>query len=94
MHPFRYRRASTIDAAVTSVADDPGAAFVAGGTEILNWLKDDIQRATLLVDINGLALDRMSPAPRRFANGIRSCPRRSSSARRPRFGTWGPSAGT
>jgi xanthine dehydrogenase YagS FAD-binding subunit len=63
MHPFRYRRATTIDLAVTSVADDPGAAFVAGGTEILNWLKDDLQRATLLVDINGLALDNIEVGP-------------------------------
>jgi xanthine dehydrogenase YagS FAD-binding subunit len=30
---------------------------VAGGSEILNWLKDDLQRTTLLVDINGLSLD-------------------------------------
>jgi xanthine dehydrogenase YagS FAD-binding subunit len=63
MYPFRYTRASTIDAAIASVAHEPRAAYVAGGTEILNWLKDDVQRAVLLVDINGLPLDGIEVRP-------------------------------
>jgi len=54
MQPFTFSRASTLDAAISSAAD--GATFVAGGTEILNWMKDGIASPLQLVDINALPL--------------------------------------
>jgi xanthine dehydrogenase YagS FAD-binding subunit len=56
MNPFTYTRADNIGAAVTRVAAEPGAAFIAGATELANWMKDGIQSPTQLVDINRLPL--------------------------------------
>jgi xanthine dehydrogenase YagS FAD-binding subunit len=54
MHPFTYERAADADAAVAAVASDPGAAWIAGGTELVNWLKEGISTPSRLVDITGL----------------------------------------
>jgi xanthine dehydrogenase YagS FAD-binding subunit len=59
MKPFSYTRASDIGTAVAEVAAEPGAAFVAGATELANWMKDGIQAPTHLIDINGLPLDEI-----------------------------------
>jgi xanthine dehydrogenase YagS FAD-binding subunit len=67
MYPFSYTRATTIDSAIALVAQQPQAAFVAGGTEMLNWLKDDVERHDLLVDINDLPLGTIEFGP----NGLR-----------------------
>src|SRR5690349_1866512 len=40
MQPFSFSRATSLDAALGSAAD--GATFVAGGTELLNWMKEGI----------------------------------------------------
>jgi xanthine dehydrogenase YagS FAD-binding subunit len=56
MNPFTFTRASDISAAVAEVAAEPGAAFIAGATELANWMKDGIQSPTQLVDINLLPL--------------------------------------
>ena len=54
MRPFSYLRASDEGAAVATVAENPSASFVAGGTEMLNWMKDGIEEPDLLVDVNAL----------------------------------------
>ena len=56
MRPFSYLRASDEGAAVATVAENPSASFVAGGTEMLNWMKDGIEEPDLLVDVNALPL--------------------------------------
>src|SRR6267143_6927500 len=56
MKPFAYLRASDVDAAVAEAAAEPGAAFIAGATELANWMKDGIQSPSQLVDINRLPL--------------------------------------
>lgn len=56
MHPFAYDRPNDLDAAIAAVAADPAASFVAGGTELLNWMKDGIRRPSLLIDLGGLSL--------------------------------------
>jgi xanthine dehydrogenase YagS FAD-binding subunit len=56
MDLFRYERASDPGAAVAVVAGDPEAWFIAGGTELVNWMKEGIARPRRLIDINGLAL--------------------------------------
>jgi CO/xanthine dehydrogenase FAD-binding subunit len=40
MNPFTFTRVTDIDAAVKQVATQPGAAFVAGATELANWMKE------------------------------------------------------
>ncbi|HUC35132.1 MAG TPA: xanthine dehydrogenase family protein subunit M, partial [Gaiellaceae bacterium] len=52
--PFSYLQASDEGAAVATVAENPSASFVAGGTEMLNWMKDGIEEPGLLVDVNAL----------------------------------------
>jgi xanthine dehydrogenase YagS FAD-binding subunit len=47
-------QASDEGAAVATVAENPSASFVAGGTEMLNWMKDGIEEPDLLVDVNAL----------------------------------------
>jgi len=64
MRPFTYERASDAAGASTLVARDPDAAFLAGGTELVNWLKEGIARPTRLVDINRLgSLAEISATP-------------------------------
>src|SRR4051812_3249870 len=53
MRPFGYERVSTVaDAAMA--ASTARAAFLAGGTTLLDLMKLDVMRPTALVDINGL----------------------------------------
>jgi xanthine dehydrogenase YagS FAD-binding subunit len=59
MNPFTYTRASDVGGAVAEVAAEPGAAFIAGATELANWMKDGIQTPTHLVDINPLPLSEI-----------------------------------
>ncbi|MFD6874066.1 MULTISPECIES: FAD binding domain-containing protein [unclassified Streptomyces] len=57
MKPFRYERPSTVREAVALVEGDPGAVYVAGGTNLFDHLKLGIDRPHLLVDVTGLAMD-------------------------------------
>jgi xanthine dehydrogenase YagS FAD-binding subunit len=63
MNPFTYTRTNDVGTAVARVAAEPGAAFVAGATELANWMKDGIQSPTELVDINALPLTEISVRP-------------------------------
>src|SRR5262245_7136492 len=59
MIPFQYSRASNVAEAVRLVADSPGAKFVAGGTNLVDLMKMDIERPTKLVDVSKLPLDKV-----------------------------------
>jgi xanthine dehydrogenase YagS FAD-binding subunit len=59
MKPFSYERPQTPAQAAASVAVRPGAKFVAGGTNLLDLMKLQIETPTHLVDVNGLGLDRI-----------------------------------
>ena len=63
MKPFTYERARTPADAAASVARNPNAKFIAGGTNLLDLMKLQIEAPTHLVDVNGLALDRIEPTP-------------------------------
>ena len=54
MKPFTYERASDALAAVKAVAENPGAKFLAGGTNLLDLMKLEIERPTHLVDVGRL----------------------------------------
>ena len=61
MKSFTYERArSPADAAATA-ARTPGAKFIAGGTNLLDLMKLQIETPAHLIDVNGLALDRIEP---------------------------------
>src|ERR1700749_232842 len=61
MMPFIYERARTPAEAAAAVARHPGARFIAGGTNLLDLMKLQIETAPHLGDVNGLALDRIEP---------------------------------
>jgi xanthine dehydrogenase YagS FAD-binding subunit len=58
MTPFTYERASTPREAATA-ARTSGAKFIAGGTNLLDLMKLEIETPTHIIDVNGLALDRI-----------------------------------
>jgi len=62
MKPFTYERAQSPAQAAAAVARSPGAKFIAGGTNLLDLMKLQIEAPTHLVDVNGLALDKIEPA--------------------------------
>jgi xanthine dehydrogenase YagS FAD-binding subunit len=63
MRAFTYERANTPVEAAATVARTPGAKFIAGGTNLLDLMKLQIEIPTHLVDVNGLELDTIEPTP-------------------------------
>lgn len=63
MKAFSYERASSPAEAAAMVGRTPGARFIAGGTNLLDLMKLQIETPAHLVDINGLALDRIEATP-------------------------------
>ena len=63
MRPFTYERASTPAAAAAAAARIEGARFIAGGTNLLDLMKLQIETPVHLIDVNGLALDKIEPTP-------------------------------
>jgi len=56
MIPFTYERATSPAAAAAAVASNPGAKFIAGGTNLLDLMKFQIEKPTHLVDVRHLPL--------------------------------------
>ena len=63
MKAFTYERATTPAEAAAAAARIPGAKFIAGGTNLLDLMKLQIETPAHLVDVNGLALDKIDPTP-------------------------------
>ncbi|WP_411884426.1 FAD binding domain-containing protein [Polaromonas sp. YR568] len=63
MKPFTYERANTPAEAAAAAARNPNAKFIAGGTNLLDLMKLQIEAPAHLVDVNGLALDKIEPTP-------------------------------
>ncbi|MCZ8255747.1 MAG: FAD binding domain-containing protein, partial [Polaromonas sp.] len=59
MKPFTYERATSPAQAAAAVARNPAAKFIAGGTNLLDLMKLQIEAPAHLVDVNGLALDKI-----------------------------------
>jgi xanthine dehydrogenase YagS FAD-binding subunit len=57
MMNFSYVRVENVAEAVREVAADPTAKFVAGGTNLLDLMKYDVERPTRLIDITHLPLN-------------------------------------
>ena len=62
MRPFSYLRTSDANAAARTVGANPQAKFLAGGTNLLDLMKEDIERPTQLVDVSRLKLSEIKPA--------------------------------
>ncbi|NKE45925.1 xanthine dehydrogenase family protein subunit M [Roseomonas frigidaquae] len=63
MRAFTYERAATPQDAAAALAGHPQARFIAGGTNLLDLMKLQIEAPTHLVDVNHLGLDRIEPTP-------------------------------
>jgi len=61
MKPFTYERAKTPAEAAAAVARQPGAKFLAGGTNLLDLMKLEIETPRHLVDVQDLKLDSIEP---------------------------------
>jgi len=61
MNPFTYERVTTPAAAAAAAARQPGAKFIAGGTNLLDLMKLRIEAPVHLIDVNALPLDRIEP---------------------------------
>ncbi len=61
MKAFTYERPASVQAAAAAAAATPGAKFIAGGTNLLDLMKLEIETPQHLIDINRLGLDRMEP---------------------------------
>jgi xanthine dehydrogenase YagS FAD-binding subunit len=68
MNPFTFTRAAHVHDAVQDIAADPDARFIAGGTNILDLMKENIARPTRLIDITRLPLTAIEPTR---AGGLR-----------------------
>jgi xanthine dehydrogenase YagS FAD-binding subunit len=61
MRPFTYERATSAQDAAAKAASMPGARFIAGGTNLLDLMKLEIETPTHLIDVNGLGMDKIEP---------------------------------
>ena len=59
MRAFSYERARTPQDASIAVARTPEAKFIAGGTNLLDLMKLEIERPRHLIDVNGLGFDKI-----------------------------------
>jgi xanthine dehydrogenase YagS FAD-binding subunit len=56
---FQYSRANNIADAVRQMATSPKAKFIAGGTNLIDLMKADVERPTMLIDVSRLPLDKI-----------------------------------
>jgi xanthine dehydrogenase YagS FAD-binding subunit len=63
MKPFTYERAKSPAEAAAAAARIQSAKFIAGGTNLLDLMKLQIEAPTHLIDVNGLALDKIETTP-------------------------------
>ncbi len=69
MQTFQYSRPATVDQAIRAGARSKTAQqyadvrFAAGGTTLIDLMKLDVEQPKQIIDINGLPLERIEPAP-------------------------------
>jgi xanthine dehydrogenase YagS FAD-binding subunit len=64
MRPFNYERATDASTATKTVSGNNSAKFLAGGTNLLDLMKEDVERPNTIVDITRLSFGQI-----RSANG-------------------------
>src|SRR6201991_1951772 len=65
---FQYARANDVSDAVRQIAADPKAKFIAGGTNLVDLMKEEVERPSRLIDITRLPLRSVEPTG---AGGLR-----------------------
>src|SRR5579862_729004 len=82
MNPFEYQRADQVQTAVQAIARPGGAKFLAGGTNLVDLMKNGVETPARIIDINRLPLSRIEP---RDDGGLRlgALARNSDSANHP-----------
>ncbi|HTM04296.1 MAG TPA: xanthine dehydrogenase family protein subunit M [Vicinamibacterales bacterium] len=63
MFPFTFQAAADEDAASRAVRATPGARFLAGGTTLVDLMKLNVERPSVVVDINALPLTAIEELP-------------------------------
>ncbi|PPU08944.1 FAD binding domain-containing protein [Xanthomonas arboricola] len=63
MKAFSYERAASPSDAAAKAARQPDAKFIAGGTNLLDLMKLQIETPSHLIDVNGLSLDTIEEPP-------------------------------
>src|SRR3954471_7166556 len=63
MNTFIYKRAAKQAEALREVSRNKGAKFLAGGTNLIDLMKMNVQQPNELVDINRLALKKIERIP-------------------------------
>jgi xanthine dehydrogenase YagS FAD-binding subunit len=59
MNPFSYTRATDLPSAVRDGATDAAAMFIAGGTNLIDLMKEGVTRPNRLIDVTRLPLTRI-----------------------------------
>jgi xanthine dehydrogenase YagS FAD-binding subunit len=60
---FQYARAADVADAVRQIAADPTARFIAGGTNLIDLMKYDVEKPVRLIDITRLPLNAVEETP-------------------------------
>ena len=60
---FQYARANDVAEAVRLVGRNPTAKFIAGGTNLIDLMKMDVEQPTAIIDINRLPLKEIKDTP-------------------------------
>ena len=63
MKSFTYEKAHSPAAAASAAVGTSNAKFIAGGTNLLDLMKLEIETPSHLIDVNGLAFDKIEPTP-------------------------------
>ncbi len=68
MQDFSITRPASLDAAIAA-AQAPDSAFIAGGTDLMQLMKDRVENPVRLVDLDALPLDAIRPGPDGITSG-------------------------
>jgi len=68
MIDFDYVKARDVSDALSKVAQNPAAKFIAGGTNLIDLMKENVAHPTTLIDITGLPLTEIEDTT---AGGLR-----------------------
>ena len=69
MRPFKYEKASSPQDAAKRVSGNKAAKFLAGGTNLVDLMKDNVEHPNELVDINGLKLTQIKSIGKKISIG-------------------------
>ena len=63
MQPFEYQRAQDASGVISALRQSPNAKILAGGTNLLDLMKQDVEKPSHLIDVNRLQLAEIEELP-------------------------------